>query len=104
VGRRTDLIKCAGERISAREIEDVLAAHPGVLEAAVAGEPHPVLGESVHAWIVRRADGLSEDELRRHCALHLTHHEIPRSWTFVAELPRTASGKVQKHRLPGRTP
>ena len=104
VGRKTDLIKCAGERISAREIEDVLAAHPGVLEAAVAGEPHPVLGESVHAWIVRRADGLSEDELRRHCAQHLTHHEIPRSWTFVAELPRTASGKVQKHRLLGRTP
>jgi acyl-CoA synthetase (AMP-forming)/AMP-acid ligase II len=104
VGRKTDLIKCAGERISAREIEDVLAAHPGVLEAAVAGEPHPVLGESVHAWIVRRAKGLSEDEIRRYCAQHLTHHEIPRSWTFVAELPRTASGKVQKHRLPGRTP
>jgi acyl-CoA synthetase (AMP-forming)/AMP-acid ligase II len=102
VGRRTDLIKCAGERISAREIEEVLIAHPGVLEAAVAGEPHPVLGESVRAWVVPRAPGLTEDELRLHCAQHLTHHAIPRGWTFVPELPRTASGKVQKHRLPGR--
>jgi len=101
VGRKTDLIKCAGERISALEIEEVLAAHPGVLEAAVAGEPHPILGESVHAFVVRRADDVSEEELRRHCALHLTHHKIPRSWTFLNELPRTASGKVQKHRLPG---
>ncbi|MCU0231442.1 MAG: acyl--CoA ligase [Acidobacteria bacterium] len=103
VGRRTDLIKCAGERLSAREIEEVLVSHPGVLEAAVAGEPHPVLGEAVHAWIVRRAEELTEDELRRHCAQHLTHHAIPRSWSFVGELPRTASGKVQKHRLPGRS-
>lgn len=101
VGRKTDLIKCAGERISAREIEEVLSAHPGVVEVAVTGEPHPMLGESVRAWVVRRDDAVSEEELRRHAACHLTHHKIPRSWSFVNELPRTASGKVQKHRLPG---
>lgn len=100
VGRRTDLIKCAGERISAREIEEVLAAHPGVVEVAVTGEPHPMLGEAVRAWVVRREEGVTEEELRRHAARHLTHHKIPRSWSFVPELPRTASGKVQKHRLP----
>ncbi len=104
VGRNSDLIKCAGERISAHRIEEVLTAHPGVLEAAVLGEPHPILGESVRAFVVRRGDGASEEDLRRHCARHLTHHEIPRSWTFLSELPRTASGKVQKHRLSSPAP
>lgn len=100
VGRKNDLIKCAGERISALEIEEVLSSHPGVLEATVAGVEHPVLGEAVQAWVVRRDPRLTEEDLRTHCAKRLTHHKIPRTWVFLGALPRTPSGKIQKHRLP----
>ncbi|MBP7147804.1 MAG: AMP-binding protein [Acidobacteria bacterium] len=100
VGRKNDIIKCAGERISAREIEVVLLSHPGVADVTVAGVPHPILGESVQAWVVRRDPAVSEDELRALCARRLTHHKIPRSWVFLPELPRTATGKVQRARLP----
>lgn len=102
VGRKNDLIKCGGERISACEIEAALLSHADVVEAAVAGVPHPVLGESVSAWVVPRTTGLSERELIAHCAARLTHHKIPRSWVFLEQLPKTATGKVQKHLLAGR--
>ncbi|NJN65047.1 MAG: long-chain fatty acid--CoA ligase, partial [Acidobacteria bacterium] len=101
VGRKRDLIKCAGERISAVEIEEALLAHPGVLEASVTGAPHDVLGEIASAFVVRRDGTLSEADLRAWCAARLTHHKIPRAFTFLDELPKTASGKVQKHRLLG---
>lgn len=101
VGRKRDLIKCAGERISAVEIEEALLAHPGVLEASVTGAPHDVLGEIASAFVVRRDGALSEADLRAWCAARLTHHKIPRAFTFLDELPKTASGKVQKHRLLG---
>lgn len=100
VGRKNDLIKCAGERISAMEIEEVLSSHPGVLEATVAGVHHPVLGEAVQAWVVPRDPLLTEEELRAYCAKRLTHHKIPRTWVFLGSLPRTPSGKIQKYRLP----
>lgn len=100
VGRRRDLIKCAGERISAHEIEEVLAEHPGLLEAVVAGVPHPILGEMAQAWVVRRDEAVTDADLRRWCSQRLTHHRIPRAFVFVEELPKTPSGKVQKHRLP----
>jgi long-chain acyl-CoA synthetase len=100
VGRARDLIKVAGERIGAREIEEVLAAHPGVVECAVTAAPHPVLGEVARAHVVAGRGQVSEDELRGWCAARLGHHKIPRSFVFLGELPKTASGKIQKHRLP----
>lgn len=98
-GRKRDLIKCAGERISAREIEDALAAHPALVEVAVVGAPHEILGEIAAAYVVRKDDAIDEAALRAWCAERLTHHKIPRSFTFVETLPKTASGKIQKHRL-----
>ncbi len=99
-GRRDDLIKSAGERISAVEVEEALAAHPAVAEAAVRAVPHAVLGQAVGAWIVSREPGLTTADLVSHCAALLAPYKIPRTLRFVASLPRTASGKVQKHRLP----
>lgn len=98
-GRKRDLIKCAGERISAREIEDALAAHPAVVEVAVVGAPHEILGEIAAAYVVRKDRATDEAALRAWCAERLTHHKIPRSFTFLETLPKTASGKIQKHRL-----
>jgi acyl-CoA synthetase (AMP-forming)/AMP-acid ligase II len=98
-GRRRDLIKVAGERIGAREIEDVIAEHPDVVECAVVGVEHPILGEVVRAYVVAPEGTLGENDLRAWCAERLTHHKIPRSFVWLDELPRTASGKIQKHRL-----
>lgn len=98
-GRKSDLIKCAGERISAQEIEDVISQHPAVAEVAVRGVSHPFLGEEPVAWVVPRGEGIDPSDLSAHCAARLVSYKIPRAWHFRAELPRTPSGKVQKHRL-----
>ena len=102
VGREKEIIKCAGESISPAEIEEVLMCHPGVAEAAVTGSPDPTLGEIVHAFIVPKEDSLEEGELKTYCAKLLSHHKIPRRYTFVPELPKTPTGKIQKHLLKGR--
>jgi acyl-coenzyme A synthetase/AMP-(fatty) acid ligase len=100
-GRSDDIIKSAGERISALEIEAALEQHPGVVEAAVIAAPHPVLGEAPLAWIVPRSQlsPPTPGELMGHCARLLTPHKIPREFRVASELPKTASGKVQKNRL-----
>ncbi|MFN7964819.1 MAG: class I adenylate-forming enzyme family protein [Acidobacteriota bacterium] len=98
-GRSDDIIKSAGERVSAKEIEEVLERHPDVAEVAVIGVPHDTLGESVTAWIVARHGSIDESSLRSHCAQRLSPHKIPRAFRFAVQLPKTASGKVQKGRL-----
>lgn len=100
-GRSDDIIKSAGERISALEIEAALEQHPGVVEAAVVAVPHPVLGEAPLAWVVPRVQlsPPTAEDLRGHCARLLTPHKIPREFRVASELPKTASGKVQKNRL-----
>ncbi|WP_203784548.1 AMP-binding protein, partial [Asanoa ferruginea] len=98
VGRAsTDLIKTGGYRVGAGEIEDALLTHPGVKEAAVVGRPDDDLGQRIVAYVV--ADGADQDALIRHVATTLSAHKRPREVVFVAELPRNALGKVQKHRL-----
>ena len=98
-GREKEIIKCAGERISPLEIEEVILNHPEVSEVAVIGAADPVLGEIVHAFIVPRSESLALKELRTYCAKHLSHHKIPRKYTIVNELPKTATGKIKKHLL-----
>jgi acyl-CoA synthetase (AMP-forming)/AMP-acid ligase II len=99
VGRRsTDLIKTAGFRVGAGEVEDALLTHPGVTEAAVVGLPDEILGERVTAWIV--ADpGIDEKALRRHLAPLLARYKWPTEVRSVDALPRNALGKVQKQLL-----
>ena len=101
VGRKKDVIIRGGNNVHAADVEAVLLEHPAVQEVAVAGVPHPVLGEDVAAWVVpfpgTRPDS---DELVVFLRDRLSDYKIPRRITFVDQLPRNATGKVMKHLLP----
>ena len=100
VGRVKDVIIRGGNNIHASDVESVLMEYPGVREAAVAGVPHPVLGEDVAAWIVPVAGVQVEtEELRTFLSERLSDYKIPRRISFVDELPRNATGKVVKRAL-----
>ena len=101
VGRRsTDLIKTGGYKVGAGEIEVALIEHPGVLEAAVTGEPDADLGERIIAWVVAEGSPRpAERELIDHVAGELAPHKRPREVRFLDELPRNAMGKIVKQRL-----
>lgn len=101
LGRGRELIIRGGLNVYPREIEDVLAAAPGVREAAVAGRPDPEWGEVPVAWVVAEDGHLPDPEaLLAHCRAHLASFKVPAEIRFVPELPRNAVGKIQKHRLP----
>ena len=100
VGRAKDVVIRGGNNISAGEVENVLYEHVGVLEAAVVGIPHEVLGEDVGAFVVaRKGSDLDADELREFCAERLADYKVPRAIWFLDELPRNANGKVLKRNL-----
>jgi len=90
-----------GENVYCAEIEDRIEQHPAVLEAAVIGVPHPVLGEEVKAVVHLRPDeSLDAEELRAWVAATLAHFKVPSEVAFVDEdLPRNATGKVLKNQL-----
>jgi len=98
--RSKDLVISGGSNVYPREIEEVLLRHPGVVEAAVVGRPHPDWGEEVVACIVARADGPpSEPELDALCLASLARFKRPRTYRFVAALPKNNYGKVLKTEL-----
>jgi len=98
--RLKDVIISGGENISSVEVEGVLLRHPAVQEAAIVGEPHPRWGEAPHAFVVlRQGASVSEEELREFARSHLAHFKAPHAVTFVKELPKTATGKIQKYVL-----
>jgi acyl-CoA synthetase (AMP-forming)/AMP-acid ligase II len=101
IGRLRDMIIRGGESIAPREIEEVLLAHPAILEAAVIGRPDPLYGEQVAAFIVAREAWTAalEERLRAHCAEYLSHHKIPATFTATDALQRTQSGKIDRQRL-----
>jgi malonyl-CoA/methylmalonyl-CoA synthetase len=100
VGRRSvDLIKSGGYKIGAGEIENALLEHPGVVEAAVTGEPDPDLGERIVAWIVPAERRPPEQELVDHVAQLLAPHKRPRAVRYLDQLPRNDMGKVIKRDL-----
>jgi malonyl-CoA/methylmalonyl-CoA synthetase len=100
VGRRSvDLIKSGGYKIGAGEIENALLEHPGVVEAAVTGEPDPDLGERIVAWIVPAERRPPEQELVDHVARLLAPHKRPRAVRYLDQLPRNDMGKVIKRDL-----
>lgn len=101
VGRMKDVIIRGGNNIYATEVEAALLSHPAVLEAAVIGVPHPVLGEDVAAFVVARDSSTPPlpDELEKHCAERLADYKVPRHITLIDELPHNATGKVLKHQL-----
>jgi long-chain acyl-CoA synthetase len=99
-GRSKDLIIRGGNNIVPGEIEEVLHSHPAVVEAAVAGIPHAVLGEDVAAWIVLR-DGsdASPTQIRQYLLERLADYKVPRQLYPVDQLPRNEAGKVVRTRL-----
>ncbi len=100
VGRKKDVIIRGGNNIHAVDVEGVLLEHPHVVEAAVVGIPHPVLGEDVAAVVVLSPGASTTvDELKEHCAGALADYKVPRRIELVDELPRNATGKVLKARL-----
>ena len=100
--RLKDVIISGGENISSVEVEGVLLRHPAVQEVAIVGLPHEKWGEAPHAFVVLRAGAQAEaDELRAFARTHLAHFKAPHGVTFLAELPKTATGKVQKYVLRG---
>lgn len=99
LGRKSETIISGGENVSPSEVEAVLEEHPAVAEAAVYGVPDERWGEVVHALVVAREPAL-EAELRQHCATRLAPHKVPKEIAFTNSLPRTASGKLQRGRLP----
>ena len=103
VGRQKDVIIRGGNNIHAVDVEAVLLEHPDVVEAAVVGIPHAVLGEDVAAVVVlRRGTATTADMLRAHCESVLADYKVPRRIEFVDELPRNATGKVLKPQLRDR--
>ena len=98
--RLKDVIISGGENISSVEVEGVLLRHPAVQEVAIVGLPHERWGEAPHAYVVLR-DGAQADEgeLCEFARTHLAHFKAPHGVTFIKELPKTATGKIQKYVL-----
>jgi acyl-CoA synthetase (AMP-forming)/AMP-acid ligase II len=97
VGRKKDVIVSGGENIYPREIEEVLHAHPAVLECAVVGAPDPKWGEAVTAVVVlRNGFKLTPDEIITHCKDHLASFKKPKAVHFRDALPRSSLGKILK--------
>jgi amino acid adenylation domain-containing protein len=97
VARKDDIIKSRGEKVSPKEIENVLCGMPGVAEAAVVGVPDAVLGQAIKAVIVPgNGNILSESEIKRYCARHLEDFMVPSIVEFRSSLPKTASEKIRK--------
>jgi O-succinylbenzoic acid--CoA ligase len=95
--RKKDMINRAGYKVYSAEVENVLLHHPGIVEAAVIGDPDPVLGERVKAVIRPRDPGLSAESIREFCAARLADYKVPEFIVLVdAALPRNANGKLQK--------
>ncbi len=99
-GRQKDIVIRGGNNIAATEVENVLYEHAGVLEAAVVGVPHDVLGEDVGAFVVTRpGHAPTAAELQTFCAERLADYKVPRRVWFTDALPRNATGKVVKASL-----
>jgi len=100
VDRKKDMINRGGYKIYTIEVENVLYAHPAVLECAVVAKPCPVLGERVHAFVALRGPATTADELKAWCAARLSDYKVPESYTLSnALLPRNANGKLVKRDL-----
>jgi fatty-acyl-CoA synthase len=100
-GRRKEMFISGGENVYPAEVENVLSAHPAVVDAAVLPLPDPKWGEVGRAFVQLASDGGHPDgaELDAFCRARLAPYKVPRRFDFVAEFPRTSAGKIQKHLL-----
>jgi fatty-acyl-CoA synthase len=99
-GRDDEMIISGGENVFPREVEDLLADHPAVNEAAVIGVPDEEIGQRLKAFVVLQGtQSVSEDKLKVYVKEHLARYKVPREIVFLDELPRTTTGKVLKRIL-----
>jgi len=98
LGRLKDMIVSGGENVYPAEVEAVLHDHPAVADAAVVGVPDERWGEACAAFVVAESS-VSDEQLREHCRERLARFKVPKSFTFVDELPRNSMGKIQKSEL-----
>lgn len=104
VDRKKDMILVSGFNVYPNEIEDVLAAHPKILEVAAVGMPDEKSGEVVKVFIVKKDASLSESEVIDYCRENLTNYKVPRAVVFRDELPKTNVGKILRRSLRDETP
>ena len=100
-GRRSDMIKTGAHRVHPQDVEEAIAELPGVREVAVTGLDDPLLGQVVAAFVVRDGEAPTDMAVKAHCRQRLAGYKIPKQVTFVADLPRTASGKIRRAALKG---
>jgi len=96
VARQDDIIKTRGEKVAPKEVENVLYALDGIVEASVVGIPDPLLGEAIKALVVLDGRNLSEQDILRHCRRELEDFMIPHAVEFRDSLPKTDSGKISR--------
>jgi long-chain acyl-CoA synthetase len=101
VARKDDIIKSRGEKVAPKEVENVLYGLKGVVEAAVIGVPDPILGQAIKAFVVVQDVELTEADVLKHCRANLEDLMVPKTVEFLAELPKTSSGKIKKTDLLG---
>jgi long-chain acyl-CoA synthetase len=101
VDRKKDIIKTGGNRISPREIEDIVRLMPGIHDCAVVGIPDRILGEAVKLFVVPGEKEATQEEVLNFCRQNLSHFKIPKYIELVRALPYTPSGKIKRESLRG---
>jgi len=100
LGRKDDMLKTKGERVSPKEVENVLCELEGVAEAAVVGIPDEILGQAIKVYIVRKPGStLVEKDILKYCADHMESFMLPKYVEFLDEMPKSAHGKIDKSAL-----
>ncbi|NWN90450.1 AMP-binding protein [Marinobacter adhaerens] len=99
VDRKKDMIIVSGFNVFPNEIEDVVSAHPKVVECAAVGVPDAKSGEAVKVYLVASSEGVTENELKEFCRERLTAYKVPRYFEFRDELPKTNVGKILRREL-----
>ncbi|MGJ4931842.1 long-chain fatty acid--CoA ligase [Bradyrhizobium sp. HKCCYLS2038] len=99
VDRKKDMILVSGFNVYPNEVEEVIAAHPGVLETAVIGLPDAKTGEVVKAFVVKKDPNLTPEAIIKHCHEQLTNYKVPKQIEFRTELPKTNVGKILRREL-----
>ncbi|MBN3069314.1 long-chain-fatty-acid--CoA ligase FadD [Pectobacterium brasiliense] len=101
IDRKKDMILVSGFNVYPTEIEDVISRHPKVSESAVIGVDNEVSGEAVKAFVVRRDQSLTKEELTTHCRRNLTGYKVPKEIEFCDDLPKSNVGKILRRELRG---
>jgi long-chain acyl-CoA synthetase len=99
VDRKKDMILVSGFNVYPNEIEEEVAAMPGVMESACVGVPDPATGEAVKLFVVRSDPAITAEDVRNFCRPRLAAYKVPKQVEFRTELPKSAVGKILRREL-----